>query len=75
VRIEKSSPVTHPADKACRICGKVANLSYEHVSPKAVGNDGRLEMLGFDAWTSQSPLSGHEKGARRAPSSICLLIS
>jgi hypothetical protein len=56
--VKKSSPVTNPADKGCRICGKVTNLSYEHVPPKAVGNDGRVEMLGFDAWLSRDDPGG-----------------
>ena len=53
VRIKKNSPISHPADKACRICGKVTKLSYEHVPPKAVGNDGKVEMLGMDAWLAR----------------------
>src|SRR5436190_7197526 len=46
-------PMLDPADRACRICGEVTRLSFEHVPPKGVGNTGRVELLGIEAWLNR----------------------
>ncbi|HVQ59574.1 MAG TPA: hypothetical protein VMS60_11775 [Solirubrobacterales bacterium] len=62
MRILKKMPMNDPADRACRVCGKVTNLSFEHVPPKGVGNTGRVEMLGIEEW-----LRREEEGAAVKP--------
>src|SRR5262245_23369761 len=52
-------PMLDPADRACRICGEVTRLSFEHVPPKGTGNTGRVEMLGIEAW-----LAREDRGAK-----------
>lgn len=50
MRLLKKMPMNEPDNRACRICGEFTKLSFEHVPPKAVGNAGRVEMLGIEAW-------------------------
>jgi hypothetical protein len=62
MRVLKSMPMLDPADRACRICGTVTKLSFEHVPPKGVGNSSRVEMLGLEDW-----LRREEEGAEVKP--------
>jgi hypothetical protein len=62
MRILKKMPMNDPADKACRVCGKVARLSFEHVPPKGVGNSGRVEMLGIEDWLRREEEGAEVKG-------------
>jgi hypothetical protein len=55
-------PMNDPADRACRVCGKVTNLSFEHVPPKGVGNTGRVEMLGIEDWLRREEEGADVKG-------------
>ncbi len=52
-----------PADRACRICGEVTRLSFEHVPPKGTGNSGRVEMLGIEAWLAREDRGVKVRGA------------
>jgi hypothetical protein len=51
-----------PADRACRICGEVTRLSFEHVPPKGTGNTGRVEMLGIEAWLAREDQGAEVRG-------------
>lgn len=62
VRILKNMPMLDPADRACRICGKVTKLSFEHVPPKGVGNTERVEMLGIEAWLRREDEGAEVRG-------------
>jgi hypothetical protein len=62
MRTLKKMPMDDPADKACRICGEVTSLSFEHVPPKGVGNSGRVEMLGIEDWLRREEEGAEVKG-------------
>jgi hypothetical protein len=61
MRIDPRGDPTSEADGACRICGTVGDLTFEHVPPKSVGNRERIEMLGLDAWLNREA-DGTERG-------------
>jgi hypothetical protein len=63
VRFLKKMPMPDPADRACRICGEVTRLSFEHVPPKGTGNTGRVEMLGIEAWLAREDHGAEVRGA------------
>jgi hypothetical protein len=50
MRIDPRGDPDSKTDGACRICGALGDLTFEHVPPKSVGNRDRIEMLGLDAW-------------------------
>jgi hypothetical protein len=60
--IDPQKPQKDSADAACRVCGSREKLSFEHVPPKSVGNRGRVEMLGIDAWLSREDDGANERG-------------
>jgi hypothetical protein len=62
VRFLKKMPMRDPADRACRICGEVTRLSFEHVPPKGTGNTGRVEMLGIEAWLAREDHGAEVRG-------------
>lgn len=62
MRFLKKMPMLDPADRACRICGEVTKLSFEHVPPKGVGNTGRVEMLGIEAWLNREDRNAEVRG-------------
>lgn len=62
MRLLKKMPMNDPADRACRVCGNVTNLSFEHVPPKGVGNTGRVEMLGIEDWLRREEEGADVKG-------------
>lgn len=62
MRVLKKMPMNDPADRACRVCGRVTKLSFEHVPPKGVGNTGRVEMLGIEDWLRREEKSTDVKG-------------
>jgi hypothetical protein len=53
MRIDPRKEPESEADGACRICGRLEDLTFEHVPPKSVGNRDRIEMLGIDAWLTR----------------------
>jgi hypothetical protein len=63
MRLLKNMPMTDPDDKACRVCGAVTKLSFEHVPPKGVGNSGRVELLGIEDWLRREERGATVKGA------------
>lgn len=58
-----------PLQGQCRLCGKVTNLTKEHIPPRASGNKERLTHLSFDDWLrdrlEENPNAKHliEQGA------------
>jgi hypothetical protein len=61
MRIDPRTEPGDVADGACRVCGNVEDLTFEHVPPKSVGNRSRVEMLGIDAWLAREA-DGTERG-------------
>lgn len=58
MRLRRTAPFEDEDDAACRVCGRLTELTFEHLPPAASGNQQRVEMLGIESW-----LRRHEEGA------------
>jgi hypothetical protein len=62
VRIDRKQPFEDNDDAACRVCGRVTDLTFEHLPPSSAGNEGRAEMLGIDEWLQRDETGKPERG-------------
>jgi len=62
MRFDRRTQPENEEDAACRICGRVEDLTFEHVPPRSVGNRDRAEMLGIDAWLNRTEGGSTERG-------------
>lgn len=62
MRIHRKKPFEDPDDAACRVCGRVTDLTFEHLPPSSAGNKGRAEMLGIDEWLQRDETGEPERG-------------
>lgn len=47
----------------CRICGRDADLTREHIPPQAVGNKGQYRSFTFDEWLNSPKVGSTSTGA------------
>jgi hypothetical protein len=50
------------ADAACRVCGEVKDLTFEHFPPRSAGNRQKVEMLDITAWLRREDDGSMERG-------------
>jgi hypothetical protein len=73
VRTRREEPFEDEADSACRICGEVADLTFEHFPPKSAGNRQKVEMIDVVSWLRREDEGVMAKG-RGSPARLrCLL--
>jgi len=65
MRIERNVELDDPDDARCRVCGRDESLSFEHVPPRAAGNEDRAWMYGMDNWLGRDMESGKPAGRAR----------
>ena len=51
----------------CAICGQGTRLTFEHVPPKAAGNEGDATIYGIEEWLGRDRQSGKMPGGYRQP--------
>jgi hypothetical protein len=49
-------------DAACRVCGEVKDLTFEHFPPRSAGNRQKVEMLDIVAWLRREDDNSMERG-------------
>lgn len=50
------------ADAACRVCGEVKAMTFEHFPPRSAGNRQKVEMLDIMAWFRREDDGSTERG-------------
>jgi hypothetical protein len=55
-------PPENDADAACRVCGEMTDLTFEHLPPRSTGNRQRVELLDIHAWLRREDDGTTEKG-------------
>jgi hypothetical protein len=62
MRFDRRAQPEDEDDAACRVCGRVTDLTFEHVPPRSAGNRGRAEMLGIEGWLGRTEDGSTERG-------------
>lgn len=62
MRIDPETSPKDEADAACRVCGDIKDLTFEHFPPRSAGNRQKVEMLDIRAWLSREDDGSMEKG-------------
>jgi hypothetical protein len=62
MRIDRKQPFEDLDDAACRVCGRITDLTFEHLPPSSIGNKGRAELLGIDEWLRRDASGTPERG-------------
>jgi hypothetical protein len=55
-------PPENEADAACRVCGEVTDLTFEHLPPRSAGNRQKVELLDIGAWLRREDHGTTERG-------------
>jgi hypothetical protein len=62
MRTNRNDPFEDEADSACRVCGDVTDLTFEHFPPKSTGNRRKIEMLDVLSWLRREDEGVEAKG-------------
>lgn len=62
MRVHPHTPPENDADAACRVCGEITDMTFEHFPPRSAGNRQRVEMLDITAWLRREDDGSTEKG-------------
>jgi hypothetical protein len=62
MRVHPGTPPENEADAACRVCGEVKDLTFEHFPPRSAGNRQKVEMLDITAWLRREDDGSMERG-------------
>jgi len=55
-------PPENEADAACRVCGEVTDLTFEHLPPRSAGNRQKVELVDIRAWFRREDDGTTERG-------------
>jgi hypothetical protein len=62
MRLHPHTPPENDADAACRVCGEVTEMTFEHFPPRSAGNRQRVEILDITDWLRREDDGTMEKG-------------
>jgi 5-methylcytosine-specific restriction endonuclease McrA len=62
MRTDPRIPPENEADAACRICGDITDLTFEHLPPRSAGNRQKIELLDIAAWLRREDHGTTERG-------------